>query len=175
MRAALAFAGRALRIFRRGRAPAAGEGIYAPLSDVGVTRTVNAPNVDAEGVVQLALASALVGRGEQEGHWTCMTSDPAQAGTGAVRLAGAVRQSEVFFVASAHAAAQLFASGYVTEDDDAVIVQSFEVAPRSPRHPTSAPGRTGKLGLREFGVSSMADGAMSLDKLMQRFKAEVAV
>lgn len=175
IRAALAFVGRALRLFRRGRAPAAGEGIYAPLSDVGVTRTVDAPHVDTDGVVQLALAFALVGRGEQEGHWTCTTSDPAQASTGAVRLAGAVRQSEVFFAASAHAAAQLFASGHVTEDDDAVIVQSFEVVPRSARHPTSAPGRTGKLSLREFGVYSMADGAVSLDGLLQRFKAEVAV
>lgn len=175
MRAALAFAGRALRLFRRGRAPAASEGIYAPLSDVGVTRTVDAPHVDADGVVQLALAVALVGRGEQEGHWNCAISDPAQANTGAVRLTGIVRQSEVFFAASAHAVAQLFASGHVTEDDDAVIVQSFEVAPRSARHPTSAPGRTGKLGLREFGVSSMADGAVSLEGLLQRFKAEMAV
>jgi hypothetical protein len=90
-------------------------------------------------------------------------------------LSGAAGQSEVFFTASAHASAQLFGRGHVADDDDAIVIHSFEVPERAARHPTIAPGRTGRLTLREFSVSSMADGATNLDSLLTQFKAEMAL
>lgn len=111
----------------------------------------------------------------QQGDWTCAANDPADSKTGAFALEGVSAQSEVFFAASAHAAAQLFAQGHVADDDDAIVVHSFEVPVRAARHPTSAPGRTGKVVLREFSVSSIADGAVSLDTLLKQFKAEMAL
>jgi hypothetical protein len=38
-----------------------------------------------------------------------------------------------------------------------------------------APGRTGRIGLREFSLSSLADTAVSLNELLARFKAEMAL
>jgi hypothetical protein len=90
-------------------------------------------------------------------------------------LTGKTGQSDVFFVASAHASAELFIQGHVAEEDDTVLIHSFAAPERAARHPTAPPGRTGKLGLREFSVSSISDGAVSLDTLLQRFKAEVAL
>lgn len=169
MTAALATFGRAMRLFRRGRIAGPGEGVYAPLTDVGIVRTLAAPNLDSEGLVELALGLALLGRGEFQGHWNCGVGDPTNAKTGALSVARGTRSSQVFFAASAHAAAQMFAEGHVSDDDDAVVVHSFAAPVRGARHPTSAPGRTGRLQLRELSVSSLRDGAMSLDDLLQRF------
>lgn len=172
---ALHTTGRGLRLFSRGRVGAAGEGIYTPLSNKGLTQTLADPHLDTDGMVELSLALGLIGCGVQEGHWICVENDPAIGKTGAVTLSGLTGQSEVFFAASAHAAAQMFARGHVADDDDAIVIHSFEVPTRAARHPTSAPGRTGKLALREFSVSSMADGAVSLDTLLRQFKAEMAL
>ena len=172
---ALTSAGRSLRLFHRGRAPTAAEGVYTPLTAEGVTRSLAAPLLATEGLVELSLALGLIGHGEQAGHWTCATPDPAATKSGAVSLAGTIRTAEVFFAASANASAQLIASGHVAEDDDAVIVHSFPVPAKSARNPTGAPGRTGRLGLREFSVLSVADNAVSLDVLLQQFKTEMAL
>lgn len=69
MYAALLQLGRAVRLFHRGRAPMATEGAYAPLSEVGVTRTLATPHLDSSGLVELALGLAIIGHGEREGHW----------------------------------------------------------------------------------------------------------
>lgn len=175
MQAALSQLGRAVRIFHRGRAPAPTEGIYAPLTDVGVTRTVAAPHLDSAGLVELSLGLAIIGHGERQGHWSCAASDPSDVKSGAITLAGVASTSQIFFAGSAHAAAQMFAEGHVSEDDDAVVVHSFARPERAARYPTSAPGRTGKVQLRELSVSSIKDGAVSLNILLQRFRAEAAL
>lgn len=175
MLAALKIAGRAARLFHSGQVSAAGSGIYSPLTDSGLARSLADPHLDTDGLVELALALGLVGCGIQAGVWTCATNDPADEKTGALALEGVSAQSEVFFAASAHAAAQLFAQGHVADDDDAIVVHSFEVPVRAARHPTSAPGRTGKVVLREFSTSSIADGAVSLDTLLKQFKAEMSL
>jgi hypothetical protein len=175
MRAALSQLGRAVRLFHRGRAPAPAEGVYAPLTDVGVTRTLAAPHLDSGGLVELSLGLAIIGHGERQGHWSCAASDPSDPKSGAITLTGVASNSQIFFVGSAHAAAQMFAEGHVSEDDDAVVMHSFAPPDRAARYPTSAPGRTGKVQLRELSVSSLKDGAVSLDILLQRFKAEAAL
>jgi hypothetical protein len=166
-------AGRSLSLFNRGRVAAAGHGIYTPLTDKGLTRSLADPHLDTSGLVELSLALGLIGCGVQEGYWTCDESDAAMAKSGAIALSGLAGQSEVFFAASAHAAAQLFARGHVADDDDSIVIHSFEVPMRAARHPTSAPGRTGKLVLREFTVSSIAGDHANLDPLLQQFKAEM--
>lgn len=175
MHAALAQLGRAVRLFHRGRAPTGTEGLYAPLTDIGVTRTLAAPHLDSGGLAELALGLAIIGHGEREGHWTCAVSDPVDPKSGAVEVMGVARRSQIFFAGSAHAAAQMFAEGHVSDSDDAVVVHSFAPPDRAARHPTSAPGRTGRVQLRELNVSSIKDGAVSLDTLLQRFKAEAAL
>lgn len=167
--------GRAIRLFRRGRAPTALEGRYAPLTDTGVSRTLANPHLDSTGLVEFSLGLAIIGHGELQGHWTCALSDATDPKSGVIGLNGVAGRSQVFFAGSAHAAAQMFAEGHVSDDDDAVVVHSFAPPNRAARHPTSAPGRTGKVQLRELSVSSINDGAVSLDTLLQRFKMEAAI
>jgi hypothetical protein len=169
---AMQAAGRSLSLFNRGSVPATGHGIYTPLTDKGLTRSLADPYLDTSGLVQLSLALGLIGCGMQEGYWTFDESDAAIAKSGAIALSGLAGRSEVFFAASAHTAAQLFARGHVGDDDDSIVIHSFEIPVRAARHPTSAPGRTGKLVLREFSVSSIARGAANLDLLLRQFKAE---
>jgi hypothetical protein len=83
--------------------------------------------------------------------------------------------AEVYFVASAQSAARLVQAGHVAEDDEVVVLHSDEIIAPAPRSPTAPPGRTGKVRLREFSVSSVADGALTLDVLLRRFKAEIAL
>lgn len=175
MQAALLQLGRAVRLFHRGRGPTAAEGLYAPLTDVGVTRTLANPHLDSTGLVELALGLAIIGHGEREGHWTCAVSDPVDPKSGAMEVIGVASRSQIFFAGSAHAAAQMFSEGHVSEEDDAVVVHSFAPPDRAARHPTSAPGRTGRIGLRELSVSSIKDGVVSLELLLQRFRAEAAL
>ncbi|MCV3205567.1 SIR2 family protein [Mesorhizobium sp. YC-39] len=175
MQAALSLLGRGIRLFNRGRDRAADEGIYVPWTDVGVTRTLAMPHLDSSGLVELALGLAIIGHGERQGHWTCAVSNPADTKSGAIILNGVAASSQIFFASSAHAAAQMFANGHLNDDDDAVVVHSFGPPERAARHPTRAPGRTGKVQLRELSVSSIKNGAVSLDTLLQRFKAEAAL
>ena len=175
MQTALSQLGRAIRLFHRGRAPTASEGLYAPLTDAGVSRTLANPNLDSTGLAELTLGLAIIGHGELEGHWTCTVSDVTNHQTGSVVVNSVVGQAKIFFVGSAHAAAQMFAEGHVSDDSDAVVLHSFAPPNRAARHPTSAPGRTGKVQIRELSVSSIKDGAVSLDILLQRFKMEAAL
>ncbi len=172
---ALAVAGRAMSLFRDGRTPSAGAGLYSPLTILSVTKSLGDPTLPSSGLPQLGLGIALLGRGGAEGLWTCAIADPAEPKSGAVTVTGAGRTAEVFFAASAQAAARLTMAGHASQDDDAVIVHSHEVPPAAARTPSVAPGRTGRIGLREFSLSSLADPATSLDELLLRFKAEMAL
>jgi hypothetical protein len=173
MLCALAIAGRAISLFRDGRTLPAGGGIYSPITVSPVQRSVADPTLPSSGLPQFALGLALLGRGQGEGFWTCATNDPSDPKSGTVRVAGNTRTAEVFFVATAQAAARLVQAGHAAEDDEVVVLHSDEIIAPAARSPTAPPGRTGKVRRREFSVSSVADGALTLDALMRRFKAEM--
>jgi hypothetical protein len=164
-----------MSLFRDGRVPTAGAGVYSPVTVSAVTRSLGDPALPSSGLPQLALGIALLGRGQAEGLWTCAVTDPADPKSGAASVTSVVRAAEVFFAASGQAAARLALAGHVAQDDKAVIIHSHEVMASAPRHPSAPPGRTGKMGLREFSVSSLAAGAVSLDVLMKEFKAEMGL
>jgi hypothetical protein len=170
---AMQIVGRSLSLFSRGRVPDAGKGIYTPLTDKGLSQTLADPHLDSDGLVELSLALGLIGCGVKEGYWVSSESDASEVKTGAIALSGLAGESEVFFAASARAATQLFARGHVADDDDNIVIHAFEKPPRAARHPTSAPGRTGKLKLREFSISSVAEGAVNLDPLLRQIKTEM--
>lgn len=172
---ALAIAGRAISLFRDGRALPPGAGIYSPVTVSPVQRSVADPTLPGSGLRQFALGLALLGRGQEEGFWTCSSNDPSDPKSGTVSVAGNTRTAELFFVATAQAAARLVQAGHVAEDDEVVVLHSDEIIAPAPRSPTAPPGRTGKVRLREFSVSYVADGALTLDVLMRRFKAEIAL
>ena len=175
MHAALSQLGRAIRLFHHGRNSTAPSGLYAPLTDTGVSRTLANPHLASTGLVELSLGLAIIGHGEQQGHWTCTMPETDDPKSGVIEVDGLAGRSQVFFAGSAHAAAQMFAEGHVSDDDDAIVVNSFAPPDRAARHPTSAPGRTGKVQLRELSISSISDGTDSLDTILQRFKMEAAI
>lgn len=172
---ALAWAGRATSFFRDGKELETAMGVYTPLSINSVAKTLADPTVASSGLPQLALGLALINRGKAAGHWHLSLGDPANVKAGAVRVAGPVRSAEIFFAANAQAAARLVATGYASEDDEAIILHSHEVPPRAARNPTAAPGRTLRQGRREFSLAALAHGEADLDRLMQRFKGEMAI
>jgi hypothetical protein len=172
---ALAWAGRSTSLFRDGKRLEAASGVYTPLSINSIAKTSVDPTVASSGLAQLALGLALIGRGKAAGHWELTLGDPADGKAGAVKVAGPVRSAQIFFAANAQAAARLIAAGHASEDDEAIILHSHEVPPSSARHPTAPPGRTLRRGRREFSLTALAQGETDLDRLMQRFKGEIAI
>ena len=167
--------GRAVSLFRDGRALPAAAGVYTPLSIACVGKTVADPNLSSSGLLQAAIAAALFARGQGEGYWTCSIGDPADIKSGIFRVTGTVRSAEIFFASSAQAAGRLVAGGRAADDDDAIIVHSHEIPSAAPRHPSAPPGRTLRRGRREISVASVAAAATSLDALLKTFKAEIAL
>ena len=172
---ALAAVGRAMSLFRDGRASPPGTGIYNPVTVSAVTKSLGDPALPSSGLPQLALGIALLGCGQAAGFWTCAVGNPSDPKLGAVSVAGSTRTAEVFFAASAQAAARLTLAGHATHGDEAVILHSHAIVTQAARSPTAPPGRTGKMGLREFRISSLAEGAVSLGVLLRQFKAEMAL
>ena len=92
-----------------------GMGIYSPVTVSAVTKSLGDPAKPTLGLPQfVALGVALLGRSQAKGLWTCAITDPSNHKSGAVWVAGATRTAEVFFVATAQAAARLVLAGYVT-------------------------------------------------------------
>ncbi len=61
------------------------------------------------------------------------------------------------------------------DEPDVVIVYSTAPAPRQPRSPRSAPGRTGARATREVGVRSLLRDSSSLAELKMRFREEAVL
>lgn len=168
--------GRAMSLFRDGRALGAAEGYYRPLTTSPAAKVLADPGTPGSGLIEAALGLALVGRGCADGLWSCRVGDPADPKTGALTVIGAAsgRTTPVFIVSNARAAAKLVTDGHVAENDDAVILHSHEVALKGSRTPTAAPGRTGLRTLREIALPTLATGTGNLDSAYQQFRSQVA-
>lgn len=175
MHRVLAIAGRIVSLFRDGRTLGATAARYTPLTTTGVTRTLADPALEASGLIELALGAALIARGQAEKIWTVTISDPGQPKTGALRIKGAVRETELFFAGNARAAGRLVTDGHVAETDDVVVVHSHPLPPVTARNPSTTYGRTLRRGRRDVSLSSFAVSESDLDALFKKFKAEIAI
>lgn len=167
--------GRAMSLFRDGRALGAADGYYRPLTTSPAAKVLAEPSTPGSGLIEAAFGLALVGRGCLDGLWTCAVGDPADAKTGALTVTGASsgRATPVFIVSNARAAAKLVADGHVAENDDAVLLHSQVVPPKASRTPTAAPGRTGIRSLREVTLPTLVTGAGTLDSAYEQFRSKV--
>lgn len=170
--AALSRTGAALTLFREGRSPVPGEGIYSPVSPGTLAATLADPGLGASGLRQFALSLGLLGAGELAGTWACTAPT---IGSAAILIRSPARAVDVYFAANATAAIGLVVNGHVAEDQDAVVMHSQPIPTRSRRSPAPTLGRTGRLGLREINMAELADGVVALDDLLARLKAEMVL
>ena len=172
---AMSLVGRAMGFFRDGRRISAGAGLYSPLSMSSIPKSLYEPGFSSSGLQELALGIALVALGTSEGFWECGVSGLTDPGAGALRLAGAVRSAEVFFAANNQSASRLIAGGYAAEDSDTIILHSHQAPVGAARRPTAPPGRTLRKRRREISLSELSGASTSLDAILKRIRAEVAV
>lgn len=167
--------GRAMSLFRDGKALGIADGYYRPLTTSPAAKVLADPGTPGSGLIEAALGLALVGRGCVDGLWSCQIGDPGDPKSGALTVIGASsgRATPFFLVSNARAAAKLFTDGHVAENDDAVVLHSQDVPPKASRMPTAAPGRTGLRTLKEITLSTLATGAGNLDSAYQQFRSKV--
>lgn len=173
---ALRHAGRTLALLRTGRTTIPGAGFYGPISPSAVPSLANDPNVAASGLPAFAVGVAILGYGQTLGTWTCDATAPALHTSGALTVIGA-RVVEVFFAATAKAAAQLVANGHVDTTAEVVLIHSDPILAPAARSSSSVYGRTpkSKIRLREVSVHSVVVSGVDAAGMVQKFQLELAL
>lgn len=167
--------GRAITMLRDGALPEVANGLYTPISPDPVDRIPADPTLAGSGVCQFAIASGLIGLGLERGLWTAEKPDTADAASGAMVLVGRSGPAKVYFAANPRAAIRLGINGLVADNDDAVIIHSYENSPSMPRSPRRPPGRTGLAAVREVSVEELLTGGTEVEDLLKRFRSKVAL
>lgn len=164
----------AMALFQQGAA--ATDFRYRALGTASVQRISADVNLSTAGVRELAAALAVLGAGDAAGHWSVSQSDAAIPNTGALRLTAGPATTRIFFAANDRAGVQLEINGLVTPDDgDAIVIHSTSPVAKMARSPVAPPGRTGRAGLRNIGMSELLREARSADHLSMRFREEAAL
>jgi len=172
VRAFVDHSSRGISLFRDGAAGTAPRP-YHPLTTVPLRRIANEATISASGLRELAVALGVLGIGFRDAHWTMTASDTADPECGVANITSALGSANVHFTANSHTALRLRQNGHVT--DDAILVHSAEIVPAMARSPRAAPGRTGKLGLRQVSVTELLANAANSNDLVQRFREAVAI
>lgn len=167
--------GRLMAMFRQGGLPAAEEGVYSPISADPLHAMPADPSLNGGGIVQVALASGLIGLGLQRGHWLASKSPLADPASGAFVLTGRSGPAKIYFAATPQSAIRLGINGLVADNDDAVIVHSQMNPPAMPRSPRRPPGRTGLPAIREVSVPDLLAEGAEVEDLLDRFRVAVAL
>ncbi len=172
---ALTHVGRVLALLRTGTTAISGGGIYAPVSPAPASVLANDPNVTASGLPEFAVGLAILGHGHARLAWTCEATTPSTHSSGALRVSGS-RSVEVFFAATAKAAAQLLAHGHIDTAAEVVLIHSDPILAPTTRSATATFGRTlKKIGLREVSVRTVLDSGLDAAAMVERFQLELAL
>ncbi|MGE3703382.1 MAG: SIR2 family protein [Hyphomicrobiaceae bacterium] len=174
IRALISQSSRAIMMFRDGHAPAAARS-YNPISTVPIQQLAVDPSLPASGLREAAIATGILGLGLQAGAWTLDGIDPSDNTNGVVRVTSSSGTAKVYLVANSHAALRLQYYGHLLDDEDAILIHSLETTRSLQRSPWRAPGRTGRLGLREVSIAELVGATATSSELFQRFREEVAL
>lgn len=149
---------------------------YLPLTDRPVHHIAADPQPQASGKRELAVALALLGRGETKGMGTLGLAPVAAPDSGALTIVGPAGPTRVFFAMSDEKRVRMQADMRVKDDDDdAVVIQSGTVALRMPRSPHGTYGRTGMGGLRVVGMAPLLAQATDIDGLFNDFRQGIGL
>jgi hypothetical protein len=166
--------GRAISMFRDGQISTTPHA-YNPITPTPVQKIAGDVSLPASGLTEAAVAAGILGLGVSAGDWTLNAENTADPEAGMVRISSPASSARVFFVVNSYVALRLQHNGHVADVDRTILIHSKEKTPPMRRSPRSAPGRTGRTGLREVSVSALLNDATNVDELMQRFREEVAV
>lgn len=167
---------RALSLFQEGLEPAPGPPLYKPLGSQRANLVANDPALATNGIRELSVALALLGRGEAAGRWAITTGPALSGAEGALALAHGGSQVAVFFAANGRAAVRLEAEGSVDPDAaDVVVINSTEPVRSAKRSPRGQYGRTGAPGAGEVNMYDLLGGSSNLDALEEGFRQAVAL
>lgn len=165
---------RAVAMFRDGRDTAT-PNVYNPMTPSALHQMAADVSIAALGLREAAAAVAILGLGARDAIWTLATSDPSNPRTGTLQVTSSVRTAKVFFAANSHATLLLQTEGHLDEKDEAILIQSLELAPAQARSPRGPRGRTGKLGLRKISIGALMNEITSCPDLVQRFREKVSI
>jgi SIR2-like domain len=167
---------RGLTLFQEGIMPPAGSRAYRALGGLAVHLIHGDPTLTTSGVREMAAALALLGLGDANGVWAAAPGDPAQRNDGTLRIVSLAGTARLFFVANSGAGIRLEIDAIVRPDDgDAIIVHSTAPVPRMTRTPRAAPGRIGRVGLRNIDMAALLREATDVSDLRRRFREEAAL
>ena len=122
----------AMALFRTGSP--AGSSRYRALSEAPSHRIPADANLATSGVRELAAALAVMGIGDDAGHWSVEGASPVDPRTGALHLISGSSTARVFFAANDRASVQLEINSLVTPGDtDAIVVHSTSPVPKMAR------------------------------------------
>jgi SIR2-like domain len=165
---------RALELFQQGVEPeaAAAHG-YRAIGNLPCNRIPSDTALATNGIRELATALAILGRGEEEGHWTVSTGS-VDGVEGVVKVSTDHSDSAVYFAANGKASVRLHTeiSG---STGDVVIINSTEPPRSSARSPGAKFGRTGGSAIREVDMSTLLESAPEVGTLETNFRQEAAL
>lgn len=147
---------------------------YQPITSRPTQYLETDASIATAGLRELAVASALLGMGTEQGQWSIQTVDPATPSAGVFQIMSGARASKVYIVANTTSATKLRLNGHLADGDDAILIYSLDIAATMPRSPRSRRTRTGVPGVREVSIADLLVEATTSDELMQRFREEIS-
>jgi hypothetical protein len=164
---------RALELFQQGIEEGATAHKYRPIGNLPRHRISSDAALTTNGIREMAATLAVLGRGEEKGHWT-VSLGSVDGIEGAVKVSTKHSDSALFFAANSKAAVQL-RTGITGPDGDVAIVNSTEPAHQSVRSPGARFGRTGESTVREVHMSALLEAASDAGSLEDHFRQEAAI
>lgn len=175
MRNFIAHTGKLFTLFKEGIQPQDTQH-YQPISATPVQQMDTDPALPQSGLRELAVAVSLFGNGVENNIWNLKLSEPTDPKTGALIAEGGSGPARVFFAANSHAALRLHTEGYLSDDEeDVIVVHSLDMPPKMARGPSASRGRSGRTQERAVSIAQLLNGPTSAADLLQRFREEVAL
>ena len=175
---------RAMMLFRRGELAAPGHRRYEPIAPFSLQELPADPNVLHSGLPELAVALALLRRGEAAGKWNLSLPTAEDIQNGALQAIGTwpgAKPAQVYFVSGAASAIRLIESG-AGAAENLVIVHSDDAWKRiahaefgGRRGTRRRHGRSGRPPVRHVSITELLQLAPNFAALEERFAEEVTL
>ncbi len=164
---------RALELFQQGIEPEIVAHGYRPIGNLPRSRIPSDAALATNGIRELAAALAILGRGDEEGHWTVSTGS-VDGVEGVMKVSTDHSDCAVFFAANGKAGVRL-RTEISGSGKGVVIINSTESPQISIRSPGAKFGRTGGSAIREVDMTALLESAPDADSLETNFRQEAAL